>query len=115
MRNLGPILTRQQYKGEIQAIDSFTQKRVCVINLINTDNKVIADHVWLDNGQWFDGLHIRDHFTFTAVPVKYIKTNKNSTNELEVDVKLVEIKDVKRVSWRFMFKPRKESGKKEEP
>lgn len=117
MRNLGTIHQRNQYKAEIEKFDAHGAKkdRVCLINIVDTENKVICDHVWVDIGPWLTKkrLIIGDHFTFTAVPIKYVKRNRHTTNQLEVDITLADVEDVKKVTWQFMF-PCKEDGKKEE-
>ena len=95
MRNLGQTLVRHGYSATFIKVDSYG-KYALLYTIMDERHITICDHVWVKVGKWNSRLGPGDVFEFTAVPIKYVKRNQNTTNQLEVDITLSEIKNVKK-------------------
>ena len=100
MRNLGKILCRNKYKATFSKKDTINGgKKIMLSNVFDENLHKLCDHLWVKRGQWSKRLQPGEVLEFTAVPIRYIKTHRNTSNIMEVDYTLTDIQDVKVKGW----------------
>jgi len=100
MRELGPILTRNRYSGTYSC--KYQKGKTMLSNIFDENHIQLCDHIWVKTGKWNKNIAPGSVFSFTAIPIKYVKANVHTTNKLEVDVTLTDIRDVKVTGWSLM-------------
>jgi hypothetical protein len=99
MRKLGELLTRAIYSGTFVKTGGYRNDKVLIKNLFDSKHRLICDHVWVKNNGWNTGMTPGSIFTFSAVPIKYVKGNYRTTQVFEVDMTLADIKDIRVTGW----------------
>ena len=96
MRKLGQTMERHGYQATFIKVDE--HGKFALLYTIMDDRHIqICDHVWVRVGEWCEKLEPGSVITFTAIPIKYVKKNQRTTHQLEVDVTLSDITDLKKV------------------
>lgn len=96
MRNLGQTMERHGYQATFIKVDCYGN--LALLYAIMDERHIqICDHVWVRVGPWCEQLEPGSVITFTAVPIKYVKQNQHTTHQLEVDVTLSDIEDLRKV------------------
>lgn len=97
MRDLGQTMERHGYQATFIKIDE--RDRFALLFSVHTDTRIfLCDHLWTRTGDWCRNLAPGSVIQFTAVPIKYVKRHGHTTGELEVDITLSDVEDVKKVS-----------------
>lgn len=96
MRNLGQTMERHGYQATFIKVDYYG-KFALLYAIMDERHIQICDHVWVRVGPWCEQLEPGSVITFTAVPIKYVKLNQHTTKQLEVDVTLSDIEDMRKV------------------
>jgi len=99
MRKLGELLTRTVYSGTFVRVGGYRNDKVLIKNLFDSKHCLLCDHVWVRNGGWKQDMTPGTVFTFSAVPIKYVKGNYRTTRQLEVDMTLADIRDIRVTGW----------------
>ena len=96
MRNLGQTLERHGYQATFIKVDWYGNFAL-LYTIMDERHIQICDHVWVRVGSWCERLEPGSVITFTAVPIKYVKKNQHTTKQLEVDVTLSDIENIRKV------------------
>lgn len=99
MRKLGELLTRTVYSGTFVRVGGYRNDKVLIKNIFDSKHRLICDHVWVKNNGWNQNMIPGSVFTFSAVPIKYVKGNYHTTKQFEVDMTLADIRDIRVTGW----------------
>ena len=94
MRNLGQTLVRHGYSATFIKKDEYG-KYALLFTIMDERHIQICDHVWVKLGAWCERLEPGDIISFTAIPVRYVKRNPHTSKQLEIDITLSDLEDVK--------------------
>ena len=96
MRNLGQTLERHGYQATFIKVDWYG-KFALLYTIMDERHIQICDHVWVRVGSWCERLEPGSVITFTAVPIKDVKKTQHTAKQLEVDVTLSDIENIRKV------------------